>query len=249
MKRPFKTPFALATAILLAATCLPTFAQHQLPVGIRAAEGVRYIPMETGKPGVLRTLDITVTNLTQRHLDLQVEYAFFALDAKNNLIPMPLREVPNVKNKVGLSLSPGESKVFRAESFHMGELGASINKAKDLGVAVDNANWRNFYDQYYNAYRYYNYNYYGGGNVIHTPFGAMYATSPSQAPMTDAATMSPSGRLGANRDTRTAPMAERYYGYSILVYAGNEPVAALDKNPSNYRNFGVMHVKDLPPKR
>jgi ribosomal protein L13E len=248
MKRPSKAIFAFATATILAATCLPTFAQQQLPVGIRATEGVRYIPLEAGKPGVLRTLDITVTNVTQRHLDLQVEYAFFALDAKNNLMPMPLREVANVKNKVGMTLSPGESKSFRAESFHMGELGASINKAKDLGVAVDNASWRNFYDQYYNAYRYYNNNYYGN-NVIHTPFGAIYSTGPSQAPMTDAATMSPSGRLGANKDTRTAPMAERYYGYSILVYAGNEPVAALDKNPSNYRNFGVVNVKDLPPKK
>jgi hypothetical protein len=248
MKRSSQAIHAFAAATIFAAICLPTFAQQPLPVAIRATEGVRYIPIETGKPGVLRTLDITVTNVTQRHLDLQVEYAFFALDAKNNLIPMPLREVPNVKNRVGLSLSPGESKTFRAESFHMGELGASISKSKDLGIAVDNANWRNFYDQYYNAYRYY-YNYHYGHHVIHTPFGAMYSTGPAQTPMTDAATMSPSGRLGGNKDTRTAPMAERYYGYSILVYAGNEPVAALDKNPSNYRNFGVSQVKDLPLKK
>jgi hypothetical protein len=232
------------TVATLAAAFTPTApAQPQaLPVGIRATEGVRYIPLETaGKPGVLRTLDITVTNLTRQHLDVQVEYAFFALDAKNNLIPMPLREVKGNKNKVSISLSPGESKQFRAESFHAGELAASINKAKDLGIVVDSADWRYFYDQYYIANRYYN-NYYGG-IVLHTPFGAVYSATPPNTPMTEAATLSASGRIGANKDARTAPMAERYYGYSILVSIGGQPVAVLDKNPSNYKNFGVSYVK------
>jgi hypothetical protein len=243
MKYPSPVVVAIAIAAVAAASNLTAHAQPRaLPVGIRATEGVRYIPSETaGKPGVLRTLDIIVTNLTQQHLDLQVEYAFFALDAKNNLITMPLREVKGNKNKVSMALSPGESKQFRAESFHAGELAASINKAKDLGVVVDNADWRYFYDQYY--YNYYRYNNYYGGNVLHTPFGAVYSATPPNTPMTDAATMSPGGRLGGNRDARPAPMPERYYGYSIVVSIGGQPVALLDKNPSNYKNFGVSNVK------
>ncbi|GEM_PF-3506497 len=79
---------SFAAASILVATSLPTFAQNQFPVSIRAAEGVRHVPLETGKPGVLRALDIAVTNLTQRHLDVQVEYAFFALDSNPPITAM-----------------------------------------------------------------------------------------------------------------------------------------------------------------
>ena len=208
------------------------------PVVVRVSEGVKYLPKDSaGNSGVMRSLDITVTNTSKRHLDLTIEYALFAIDPKGAVNPLPMRYVKGKNNKVTVTLSPGESRAIRAEGWHPGELAQTINKAKDLGIAVDTYDYYDYYRKYYDYYYNYNRNYYD------TPYGRVY--TPARGAETEAPTQPASGKLGASiaKDTRVFLPPERYYGYSIGVYLGADLVALLDKNPANVKNFGVPYIK------
>jgi uncharacterized protein (DUF2147 family) len=138
-------------------------------VAVRVNEGVRYVP--AGAPGgtaagVVRTIEISIANLSDRQLDLNIEYAMFALDAKNALKTMKITENNSDKGKATLSLGPRESRIIRAEARHAGELAnagqSAFGKPRDLGNVVEPAN--NYYGgQYYDPAtgRYYANNYYG----------------------------------------------------------------------------------------
>lgn len=151
-----------ATQLTVAVASFVAFTTTSLAQGgavaVRVNEGVRYVPQ--GAPGsggtgagVVRTIEISIANLSDRQLDLNVEFAMFALDAKNTLKTMKLVEGNTDKGKTVVTLGPRESRIIRAEARHAGELAnagqSAFGKPRDLGNVVEPAN------NYYNSGQYY----------------------------------------------------------------------------------------------
>jgi hypothetical protein len=240
----FCLPLAIVTAATLSLASRARGAEPS-PVAIRVVEGVRYVPQGNGgAPAVVRSLDITVSNISRTAVNFDLVYAIYDVDSKGVVKPTEMTGVTGEKNKISVTLLPGEFKVFKAETLPtVSELGNSFNQAKDNGSRVD-ANP----PPYVGFYR--DHPYWPGGWVKVNGFRVWIPPRDYRREVTAAPTPAKSVDGAAKPKANTPPPTpETYYGYSVAAFVNNEAVAHAFKNPANTPNFGVMYIPDpAPPK-
>lgn len=238
-----KILFTLAVAALSSLLFSAVRANAQTPVYVHVQESAVYTPpgalaaaqdpKNQGKQGVTRTCIITIANLTDREITVDVEYAMYKSSPKTGVTPMFLAGMtmpkpptgrnqklppPPTKLKESIVLGPRQSRQIKAEGWMPGEVADGM-RVKDLGQQVDRANYNNQY--YANRNQYNNYNDY------------LRRYYNNNARQTDAPTPAKSVEQTA------IPQPEQYYGYSVAAYVGGQLVALSEKNPQRVPKFGV----------
>jgi hypothetical protein len=218
-----------------------TGVRAQSPVYVQVTESAAYTPAgaylpgvqqdakNQGKQGVVRSCLVTLTNLTDREVTVDLEYAMYKFSPKTGITPMLLSNMPTpkptgrnqkalppAKMRETLTLRPRETRQLKVDAWMPGEIGEGM-RTKDLGQAVDRARYDYTYYQQTQYNNYYDY------------MRRFYNTNRQ----TDAPT--PAKPV----DQTALPAPEQYYGYSVAAYVGGQLVSLVEKNPQRVPKFGV----------
>jgi hypothetical protein len=231
----------LAVATVTATVLSAVSANAQSPVYLHVQESAVYTPpgalaaaqdpKNQGKQGVTRTCIITVANLTDREITVDLEYAMYKSSPKTGVTPMMLAGMsvpkptgrnqkpppPPTKLKETIVLGPRQSRQIKAEGWMPGEVGEGM-RVKDLGQQVERSHHN--YTYYANRNQYNNYNdylrrYYNNARQTDAPAPAKPV------------------------EQTAIPIPEQYYGYSVAAFVGGQLVALSEKNPQRVPKFGV----------